>query len=95
MRKHTVILLCCLVLCGMLSTSCVHEFPQLFPNRMTLTFKFETDLPFYREYIVDTRAEEGSYRQRYILKGYTLYDDGTTASEPSFTQVWYFSSVLS
>ncbi len=89
MRKHTVILLCCLVLCGMLSTSCVHEFPQLFPNRMTLTFKFEKDLPFYREYIVDTRAEEGSYRQRYILKGYTLYDDGTTASEPSFTQVWY------
>lgn len=90
MARKNYIILFCLLLGAAFATSCVHEFPDPYPNEVTLTLRFDMELPFYKEYIVDTRATaDDSYRQRYILKGYTLYDDGTIASEPSFTQVWY------
>lgn len=87
--KKTLLLISLLV-AALLTGSCVHEFPELFPNEMQLTLKFDMDLDFYREYVVDTRAEDaGLYRMRYVVKGYALRNDGTTASEAAFTHVWF------
>lgn len=97
MKSRKVIALLCLLLCGLSAVSCVHEFPGLFPNRMRITLKFDTPLPFYKEHIYYTRAadDDGPYRVRYIVKGYTLYDDGTSAPEPSFSETWYGNDINS
>ncbi len=91
--KKTLLLIY-LIAGAMLAGSCVHEFPQYFPDEMKLTLKFDTDLDFYREYVVDTRSSiQPGCRQRYVVKGYALRNDGTTASEASFTQVWYGDNI--
>ena len=74
--------------------SCVHEFPSPFPATMTIHLKFDMDLPFFKDYYIDTRAgQEQSYRQRYVMQVFPLYDDGTNGSTPVLTHTWFGNDI--
>lgn len=90
MAAKKLIHVLCLLLLVAVTPSCVHQFPDPYPARMTLHLKFDTELPFFKEYYVNTRAgQEASWRERYVLQAFPLYDDGTNGSTPVMTMTWY------